>query len=151
MVVRVGEVGNGTDGDKNWEFEKRSKHFSFGDHFINFHNFLSCFCMDTVFDIGHSWDLKGYTCMIVRLSVAWIRLLLTVTWQSVWVVYLQLWFILSAYLLSHHHKLIYKRNPWLPWQKYAARSGDVVRLLRTLGLVEWRHVLAHVVRIVDGA
>ena len=78
---RVGEVGNRTDGDKNWEFDKRSKHFSFGDHFIISHNFFSCFCMDIVFDIGHSWDLKGY--MIVRVRVVWIRLLLTVTWQSV--------------------------------------------------------------------
>ena len=80
-MVQVGEVGNRTDGDKNWEFAKRSKHFSFGDHFINSHNFFPWFCMDIVFDIGHSWDLKGY--MNVRVSVAWIRLLLTVTWQSV--------------------------------------------------------------------
>ena len=109
MVVRVGEGGNRTDGDKNWEFEKRSKHFSFGDHFVNSYSFSSCFCTDIVFDIGHSWDLKGYTCiawissdyfeslllpqqsdefqantcMIVRVSVAWITLLLTVTWQPV--------------------------------------------------------------------
>ena len=75
--------GNRTDSYKNWEFDKRSKHFSFGDHFINAYNFFSCFCMDIVFDIGHSWDLKGYTCMIVRVSVAWIRLLLSVTWQPV--------------------------------------------------------------------
>ena len=81
MVVRVGEVGNRTDGDKNWEFEKRSKHFSFGDHFINSYNFFSYFYIDIGFDIVHSWDLKGY--MNVQVSVAWVRLLLTVTWQPV--------------------------------------------------------------------
>ena len=59
-MVQVGEVGNRADGDKNWEFDKRSKHFSFGGHFINSHNFFPCFCMDIIFEIGHSWDLKGY-------------------------------------------------------------------------------------------
>ena len=46
--------------------------------------------MAIVFDIGHSWDLKGY--VNIQVSVAWIRLLLTVTWQPecAGVVYLQL-------------------------------------------------------------
>ena len=139
MVVWVGEVVNGTDGDKNWEIEKRSKHFSFGDHFINSYNLFSYFCIDIVFDIVHSWDLKGY--MNVQVSVAWVRLLLTVTWQPVHELCIFSCNLSSLHICCHITTNLFKRNPWLLWQKYAARPGDVVRLLRTLGLVECRHVL----------
>ena len=132
-MVRVGEVGYRTDGDKNWEFDKRSKHFSFGHHFVNSHNFFPCFAWSFL-RLKGLYDHPGEC----SLNKSVVDCDLT---TCAGVVYLQLWFILSAYLLSHQHKLIYKRNSWLPWQKYAARPGDVVRLLRTLGLLEWRHVL----------
>ena len=36
--------------------------------------------------------------------------------------------ILTAYLLSHRGKISYVTNLPLPWQKYAARLGDPVKL-----------------------
>ena len=44
------------------EFDKRSKHFLVGDHFINSHYLISCQCMDIVgrkIDVGYHWELKG--------------------------------------------------------------------------------------------
>ena len=44
------------------EFNKRSKHFLLGDHFINSYNLISWRCMDIVrkkLIVGHYWDLTG--------------------------------------------------------------------------------------------
>ena len=42
------------------EFDKRSKHFPFGDHFISSPNLFSWLCTDFVekIDVGHSWDWR---------------------------------------------------------------------------------------------
>ena len=49
------------------EFDERSRHFLFSDHFINSDKPISWQCMDIIrrkfIDIGHYVDLKGYTAM----------------------------------------------------------------------------------------